>query len=123
MKKHPYLKQAEKLLSPRFFVEFLDENIAAIAFEEGFEPFAHIVIEPSQFDGIILSWALDFNEVTLASDITINLMHCASLALGEVFYYSKSGNIYWNEQAEEQFGMEQDSDLLIDLVPPTVSVH
>lgn len=117
MKKHPYLKQAEKLLSPRFYVNFLKGNVATISFEEGWDAFAHLVIEPDQFDGIILSLSLDFNEPNLVADITISLMHCANLALGETFYCSKAGNTYWGDDASEQFEIEKNPEILKELVP------
>lgn len=123
MKSHPHLIQAKKILSHRFYVNFIDKNICIVALDKKTQPFAHLVVEQASFDGIGLSLAFDYDDTFAVAELVISLMHVAPVALADPFYQSKSGDLYWNDAALEQYQLECDSDILKDLPPVSNSVN
>ena len=119
MKKHPHLKDAEKLLTNQFYTHFVNPNICEISYEKSTSPFAFLTVDPSIFNGIGLSIALDCNDTYSIAELTITCMHAAPVALADPFYMSKSGTLHWNDEALAQWQLECDGDILKDL--PTVS--
>jgi len=116
MIKHPYLKLAEKSLKNEYHINFIDKNILEVALDKDSDPFAFLVVE-QEFDGVLLSLSHDFPETYIVASLTILLMRNTNVALGEPFYRSRNGDLYWGPMGFEQFMMEHDSDLLRDLEP------
>jgi hypothetical protein len=120
MKKNTYLVAAEKMLKKqKMFTTFVDENILEVCLNKSEKPFAFLLIEEEQFNGVVVCLALDFHQTYIVADLIINLMHIAPVALGEAFYRSVNGNLYWNEEAQLHFELEYNKDLLDDL--PTIN--
>ena len=124
MQKNTYLVDAQKMLKKQgYYTVFRDSNILEMCFNKQSMPFAFLVIEDEQFPGIIISFASDFHEVMLASDITITLMHIIPIAVGEPFYIDKSGNTYWGEEAEIRFSFETNPEWLEKSGSPSKELH
>ena len=123
MKKHPHLKKVEAKLSSQYHFEFLDSNILTVSVDKGFSPFAHLVVDESQYPGIIMSLSVDFPESFIVADLTLSLMHVCPITLGEVFYRSNGGDLYWDLDAHFQYDIESNSDLLEDLEPISNSIN
>lgn len=123
MKKHPYLQQALKVLKPEFHVEFIDYNIITIATDKNSPAFANAVVDPTAYDGIILSLSLDYSECYVVAELVISLMYCCPIIMGEGYYVSKSGDTYFGQEAFLQHQMEYDSGLLSQLTPETDTKH
>lgn len=120
MKKNNYLVAADKMLKKqKMFTTFVDENILEVCLNKSEKPFAFLIIEEDQFNGVVVCLALDFHQTFIVADLVINLMHVAPVATGEAFYRSNTGELYWNEEAQLYFEMEYNSDLLDEL--PTIN--
>lgn len=122
MKKHPYLKLIEKSLKPEYFLNFNHENIMTVSMEKGTLPFAFLMVD-DQFDGVVMSLSYDFPETFVVASLTIQLMRCCNVAMGESFYFNRSGNLLWDDQALEMFMLEHDADLLESLQPVSEMVN
>ena len=123
MKKHLLLNKVVSKLSNQFHFDFLNGNVLTVSLDADDIAFAHLIVDEDQYPGIILSLAIDFPEAYIASDLTLSLMHICPIALGEVFYLSRGGNMFWSEDAHSQCDIENNSDLLTTLTPITDSVH
>lgn len=124
MKKNPYLEAAAKMFKKqKMYAKFRDENLLEISLDKDDKVFAFLAIEKDQFPGIIFSIAYDFNETYIIADMVINLMYICPVALGEAFYRSKNGNLYWNEDAKFHFTLECDQQLIQELEPVSKDLH
>lgn len=124
MEKNKYLAQAEKMLKKqKYHTYFPDENMLEVSRDKNSKPFAFLIIEKEQFPGIVLSLALDFHQTYIVADMTINLMHIAPLALGEPFYRSVNGTLYWDTAAQLYFEMEFNKEMLNNLEPVNDTLH
>jgi hypothetical protein len=124
MKKNPYLEQAAKMLKKqKMYTKFRDENLLEISQDKESKVFCFLTIEKEQFPGMIISLAFDYHETYVVADMVINLMHIAPVALGEAFYRSKNGNLYWGTDAAFHFALECDSQIIRDIEPVSKDLH
>lgn len=117
-KKNEYLLSAQQMLKKQgYHTAFRDANLLEVSQSRKDYPFLYLVIEKDQFPGIAMCISLDFNETYVIADLTIKLMHIAPVALGEIFYRSNDGKLFWSDDAIEYFTLENDKDFLKNLSP------
>jgi hypothetical protein len=123
MKRNEYLvKAANSLKKSAYSARFLDVNALEVCLDKKSNAVAFLVVEP-HFPGIIVSFALDFRETQLVADMLISLFYVCPVALGESFYQSQSNQLYWGDEAEFYYMIEQDNNVLEDLEPINKNHH
>jgi hypothetical protein len=124
MKKNPYLDAASKIFKKqKMHSQFRDENILEVSQDKGSKVFAILILEEKQFPGILVSLSYDYSEIYVVAEMVINLMHLSPCALGEAFYRSKNGNLYWGVDAAFHYTLECDQQVIEDIVPVSKDLH
>lgn len=124
MKKNSYLEAADKMLKKqKYHTKFRDENLLEIAMDKKEKVFAYLAIEQDQFPGIIMSLAYDFGETYVIANLTIDLMHLVPVTLGEPFFRSKNGTLYWGTDAAKYFALEFNNQFLKEVEPVSKDLH
>lgn len=124
MNKHPLLVSANAMLKRQgLHTTFKEENLLAVSLNKKTKEILYLVIEEQQFPGIVISLAIDCFQALVIADIIINLIHLAPVAMGEPFYRSNSGVLYWDEDAIEYFDLECNPELMQQLIPINDSFH
>jgi hypothetical protein len=116
MNKH--LKLAQESLESKFYCLFREKNVLEISLDKEDLPFLFLVTENPEI--ILMSFSIDFDNAAVAAQIALELNDITKVAVAENFFMSKSGEVFWEEEALLKF-MEESSDViknpLIDMKP------
>src|SRR6267142_2915390 len=117
MKLHNDLNKCKLILEPLFYCDIVDTNCLKVSLKEDNLAFMFLIIEKAYPKCVILCLSVDFNETILAVDIALKLNSLCEIVLGEDFYYSKNGKIYWNLDAHDQYRLEYDTEFFKNSIP------
>lgn len=105
------LLKIQKLIEPYFFSYFKDSNILVISEEKQVLPFAYLIIDPNYKGIVILSLAVDYTDCNKTAELMIITSQVLKISLGKSFYISKEGSTYFNEEAYQQWTLDNEFDL------------
>lgn len=98
------LKSAEAIFQKRgMYVENPDKACIAVSNSMDELPFLYLIDNKDEFNGFIISLAVDYINTYEILDITLSLLNISPMALGEKFYINPNGDTYWGEEAEHAF--------------------
>lgn len=116
MDKH--LKLAKSLLEEQFYCTFRDNNVLEVSVDEEDVPFLFLIVEKPEV--ILMSFSIDFSNAALAAQLAISLKTLANVLVAENFYLSKSGEVFWADEAIIQYSkdiMFEEKNSLADMKP------
>jgi len=102
------LKQAEKVLSPLYYVETSPEGFLHVSTSENMIPFAIVGEEDYK---LVIAFNIIPEMPMMIADFMLSLIYIANIDLDAPFYISKVGHIYRGEDALNQMDLEENIDL------------
>lgn len=101
------LKTAEIVLQKHnLYVESPDKKALVVSEDLDSLPFAYVIHDKKEFDGLILCLSVDSTNVHLISSLLLELFMLTPVVIGEKFYISPDGETYWSEEAEVAFALD-----------------
>lgn len=114
-----YLEKAKEMLNNKFFCLFRDNNVMEVSLDKNDLPFLFLVTEKE--DLILMSFSIEFDNAALAAQLALELNDITTTAVAEDFYISKTGEVYWDDDAIMQYTQdmlaEGHSHPLMDMEP------
>lgn len=94
-------KSAKKFLDTQFSTLFLDKNTLAVLYsEKDTSPFLLVSNDPKIFEGLILSFVVDYTNVVEAIGLSLALNEIGPIVLEERFLVTSTGVLIFGEEAE-----------------------